>query len=87
MEPSRRPTTTAPGDAGRPDPSWARLYTVGGYAAIVYVLLVAIPVVLIFTAPLPPTEGRELLEYIADGEPATDLGAAEAAWAAGRPIH
>ncbi len=28
-----------------------------------------------------------LLEYIADGEPATDLGAAEATWAAGRPIH
>jgi hypothetical protein len=28
-----------------------------------------------------------LLEYIADGEPATDLGAAEAVWAAGRPIH
>jgi hypothetical protein len=27
-----------------------------------------------------------LLEYIADGEPATDLGAAEAAWRAGRPI-
>jgi predicted unusual protein kinase regulating ubiquinone biosynthesis (AarF/ABC1/UbiB family) len=27
-----------------------------------------------------------LLEYIADGEPATDLGAAEAAWHAGRPI-
>jgi predicted unusual protein kinase regulating ubiquinone biosynthesis (AarF/ABC1/UbiB family) len=27
-----------------------------------------------------------LLEYIGDGEPATDLGAAEAAWAAGRPI-
>lgn len=66
MEPSRRPTTTAPGDAGRPDPSWATLYKVGGYAAILYVLLVAVPVVLIFTAPLPPTEGRELLEYIAD---------------------
>lgn len=66
MEPSRRPTTTAPGDAGRPDPSWVTLYRAGGYAAIVYVLLVAIPVVLIFTAPLPPTEGRELLEYIAD---------------------
>ena len=27
-----------------------------------------------------------LLAYIADGEPATDLGATEAAWAAGRPI-
>jgi hypothetical protein len=24
-----------------------------------------------------------LLEYVADGEPATDLGAAEAAWRAG----
>ena len=29
---------------------------------------------------------RMLLEYIADGEPATDLGAAEAAWAR-RPPH
>jgi predicted unusual protein kinase regulating ubiquinone biosynthesis (AarF/ABC1/UbiB family) len=28
-----------------------------------------------------------LLEYIAGGAPATDLGAAEAAWAAGRPIY
>ncbi|WP_341230841.1 hypothetical protein [Nocardioides salarius] len=46
--------------------SWSTLYRAGGYAAIVYVLLVAAPVVLIFTAPLPPTEGRELLEYIAD---------------------
>ncbi|RLE25967.1 MAG: hypothetical protein DRJ50_01880 [Actinobacteria bacterium] len=27
-----------------------------------------------------------LLEYIADGEPATDLGAAEAAWTAGHPV-
>jgi predicted unusual protein kinase regulating ubiquinone biosynthesis (AarF/ABC1/UbiB family) len=27
-----------------------------------------------------------LFEYIADGEPATDLGAAEAAWAAGHPV-
>ena len=27
-----------------------------------------------------------LLEYIADGAPATELGASEAAWAAGRPI-
>jgi predicted unusual protein kinase regulating ubiquinone biosynthesis (AarF/ABC1/UbiB family) len=27
-----------------------------------------------------------LLEYIADGPPATDLGAAEAAWAASRPV-
>jgi hypothetical protein len=27
-----------------------------------------------------------LLEYIADGAPATELGAAEAAWAAGRPV-
>jgi hypothetical protein len=28
-----------------------------------------------------------LLEYIADGPPATDLGAAEAAWRAGHTIH
>ncbi len=28
-----------------------------------------------------------LMEYTAGGPPATDLGAAEAAWSAGRPVH
>lgn len=47
-----------------PDPSWSKLYRVGGASALVFVALVLIPVVLVFVAPVPPTEGRALLEYI-----------------------
>ncbi|WP_404386505.1 hypothetical protein LL946_08005 [Knoellia locipacati] len=50
----------------RPDPTWRRLYRVGGWAALVYVLLVLVPVTLVFVAPLPPTRGAALLDYIAD---------------------
>ena len=49
----------------RPDPSWAHLYKVGGLSAILFVLLVLIPVVLVFAAPVPPVDGRALLPYIA----------------------
>ena len=45
--------------------SWAPLYRVGALSALMFVLLVLVPVVLIFVAPVPPTEGRALLEYIA----------------------
>ncbi|MHB0927530.1 MAG: hypothetical protein ACYC3W_01200 [Candidatus Nanopelagicales bacterium] len=45
-------------------PDWARLYRVGGFAAFVYVALVLIPVVLVFAAPVPPSEGEPLLEYV-----------------------
>ena len=44
--------------------SWAPLYRAGAFSALVYVLLVLVPVVLLYTAPVPPTDGRELLEYI-----------------------
>ncbi|MGB3829716.1 MAG: hypothetical protein WA962_13160 [Ornithinimicrobium sp.] len=54
-----------PTDVGWPDMSWRPLYRAGGVAALLYVVLVLIPVVLVFFAPLPPTEGRALLEYIA----------------------
>ena len=50
---------------GHPDPTWATLYRAGGWSALVYVLLVVVPVVLVFVAPVPPTEGAALLEYIA----------------------
>ena len=56
---------TEPTESGRPDASWGPLYRAGGAAALLYVLLVLIPVVLIFTAPVPPAEGRALLEYVA----------------------
>ena len=50
---------------GRPDPTWGRLYRAGGWSGLLYVLLVLVPVVLVFLAPLPPTQGAALLEYIA----------------------
>lgn len=52
-------------DLGRPDMSWRPLYRAGGVAALLYVLLVLVPVVLVIAAPLPPTEGRAVLEYVA----------------------
>ena len=45
--------------------SWRRLYLAGSIAAVVYVVLVLVPVVLVFVAPVPPTEGRAVLEFIA----------------------
>jgi hypothetical protein len=55
------------GHAGsrRADPTWGPLYRAGGWSALVYVALVLVPVVLVFVAPLPPTQGAALLEYIA----------------------
>lgn len=46
------------------DMSWAPLYRAGALSAVVYVVLVLLPVVLVFVAPVPPTDGRALLEYI-----------------------
>ncbi len=51
--------------SGGPDPTWGSLYKAGGWSALLYVLLVQVPVVLVFVAPLPPTQGAALLEYIA----------------------
>ena len=48
----------------RRDPSWQPPATVGGFAAGVFVVLVVVPVVLLFTVPFPPTE-RRVLEYVA----------------------
>ncbi len=45
-----------------PDLSWQPLYRLGGIAAGVYVVLVLVPVSLGFSAPVPPTAGRALLE-------------------------
>ncbi len=69
VSPSVAAVTGTPGlkpfGPGRPDMTWAMLYRAGGWSALLYVLLVLVPVVLVFTAPLPPTEGAALLEYIA----------------------
>ena len=59
-------TGLKPLGTGRPDPTWAMLFKAGGWSALLYVLLVLLPVVLVFAAPLPPTEGAALMEYIAD---------------------
>ncbi len=48
------------------DRSWARLYRLGGVAAALFVVLVLIPLLLVFVAPVPPVEGGPLLTYIAD---------------------
>ena len=37
----------------------------GGWSAVLFVLLVLVPLALVFLAPVPPTEGAALLEYIA----------------------
>ena len=62
------PTSTRdvePAGSGRPDPTWGLLYKAGGWSALLYVLLVLVPVVLVVVAPVPPTQGAALLDYIA----------------------
>lgn len=61
----RSGTVVDPAGPRSPDPTWGRLYRVGGWSALVYVLLVLVPVVLVVVAPLPPTRGAALLEYVA----------------------
>ncbi len=51
-----------------PDPTWRSLYRIGGIAAWLFVAMVLVPVVLLFSAPVPPIEGGALLEYIADNK-------------------
>ncbi|MDV3223091.1 hypothetical protein [Intrasporangium sp.] len=53
-------------EQARLDMSWKALYRAGGVSALLFVLLVLVPVALVFLAPLPPTEGAPLLEYIAE---------------------
>jgi hypothetical protein len=50
----------------RPDPSWRALYAVGSAAALLYVVMIVVPLVLVFTSPQPPMSGGEaVLRYIA----------------------
>lgn len=51
--------------ASPPDPSWRSLYRLGALSAVAFVVMVIVPVFLVFAAPLPPAQGRALLEYIA----------------------
>ncbi len=48
------------------DPSWSGLYRAGSVAAALFVVLVIVPLVLIFTTPQPPISGgAATLQYIA----------------------
>ncbi len=60
--PALRQSAVAP---ARADPSWAGLYRLGAFSALLYVVLVLVPIVLVFAAPVPPTDGGLLLTYIA----------------------
>ena len=51
--------------APAPGVSWRPLYRAGALSAVAFVVMVVVPVVLVLVAPLPPTRGRALLEYIA----------------------
>lgn len=62
---------TSLGEAGAsPDPSWRGLYRAGGISAVLFVVLVIIPLVLIFTTAQPPVSGgAAMLQYIASHKP------------------
>jgi hypothetical protein len=48
------------------DNSWTSLYAIGSLLALVYVIMVVIPLVLLFTVPQPPAQGgAAVLDYIA----------------------
>ncbi len=51
--------------AGATGADWQTLYRAGGVSAFVFVLLVLVPVVLVFVAPVPPRDGAGVLDYIA----------------------
>jgi len=59
-----------PGEAGTsPDPSWRGLYRAGGISAFLYIVLLIIPIVLIFTTKQPPSsDGAAILQYIASNK-------------------
>lgn len=49
-----------------PDPSWRGLYRVGTVSAVLYVVMIILPLVLMFTTPQPPLAGgAATLQYIA----------------------
>ncbi len=52
-----------------PDPSWRGLYRAGGVSAFLYIALLIVPIVLIFTTKQPPvSDGAATLQYIASNK-------------------
>src|SRR6266480_1733823 len=69
----RMETTTVRRTSGEavanPDPSWRDLYRAGGVSAFLYIALLIVPIVLIFTTPQPPISGgAATLQYIASNK-------------------
>lgn len=49
-----------------PDPSWRPLYAMGSVLALLYVIMIIVPLVLVFAVPQPPASGgAAVLDYIA----------------------
>lgn len=46
--------------------AWLPLNRIGGISGLVFVVLVMVPLILLFVAPVPPVDAAELLGYIAD---------------------
>lgn len=57
------PQRSAADDTGA---EWDTLYRAGGVSAFVFVLLVLVPIVLVFAAPVPPADGAGVLVYISE---------------------
>jgi len=56
-------------DVASPDPSWRGLYRAGGISAFLYIVLLIVPIVLIFTTKQPPISGgAATLQYIASNK-------------------
>ena len=52
-----------------PDTSWRGLYRIGGISAFLYIVLLIVPIVLIFTTQQPPaSDGAAILQYIASNK-------------------
>jgi hypothetical protein len=52
-----------------PDLSWRGLYRVGGISAFLYIIVLIVPIVLIFTTKQPPiSDGAAILQYIASNK-------------------
>lgn len=57
--------------SGSPTPpdarsAWWPLFRIGGVSGLVFVVLVLVPLILLFVAPVPPVDAAQLLRYIAD---------------------